>query len=535
MIMYHLNHIYPTNMKNRTPEQQEYRDNLAQKIKNIRRYYKGGELAWTLLDDEKLKYEYIKSLGEGRKLDKETSRKRLDKDAEFVVKNLENFDLDNNKIAERLIEDYPIFFLYNLKHFKWLNSLIAEKITYMWCFADKFLCKNMDSFDESTKLIIMWELNNDFYWMENEIGNDKIKEVKVKDNINVDYRQWNKSKEVDDYFSKNKFEKPFFEIVFDGKKMLLTRLQPIFNWSYYWFVWFIEVNWRYEIRYFIKSWSEQLRRCCPWYCSDSHVISKLDEFNPLGLRKEIAQKYINAWFNFTWNFSYERSTMVDLRLWQELERIYIESVNKKWKYHEYFDPERKWIMRYPNGGANTMGNSAEFDEGIANRCIRMSEEIDIIDDFLDRFQFNIGKLTIEKFKEIYETENIWIDINSVQLESKKRYRYYHKGFGCCVYVDVCSAKMLGKNVEIFFSYTEKEPDLIWIDNIQYKNQPMNSYWIPAKQINAWWLTKKPVDYFCQCPNPDKDFPSIGFQYKDIRSLYQWHPLIKKYKELCNKK
>ncbi len=105
-------------MKNRTQKQQEYRDNLAQTIKNLRRYSKGRELAWTLLDDEKLKYEYIESLGGDRKMDKEISNKRLNKNAEFVVRNLENFDLDNNKIAERLINDYPIFFLYNLKHFK---------------------------------------------------------------------------------------------------------------------------------------------------------------------------------------------------------------------------------------------------------------------------------------------------------------------------------------------------------------------------------------------------------------------------------
>lgn len=64
-------------------------------------------------------------------------------------------------------------------------------------------------------------------------------------------------------------------------------------------------------------------------------------------------------------------------------------------------------MIYRNGGANTNGNSSEFDEGIANRCISMSREIEIIDDFSDRFPSNIiEKLTIEEFKEIYETENI---------------------------------------------------------------------------------------------------------------------------------
>jgi hypothetical protein len=84
----------------------------------------------------------------------------------------------------------------------------------------------------------MRELEDDLCWMKNgiedgEIEGKRIEEVKVKDNINVDYGQWNKSEEVEDYFSRDKFEKPFFEIIFDGKKMLLTRLQPIFYWSYY--------------------------------------------------------------------------------------------------------------------------------------------------------------------------------------------------------------------------------------------------------------------------------------------------------------
>ncbi|MBR7036546.1 hypothetical protein IKI14_01380 [bacterium] len=63
-------------------------------------------------------------------------------------------------------------------------------------------------------------------------------------------------------------------------------------------------------------------------------------------------------------------------------------------------------MRYPNGGANTTGNSAEFDADIANRCISMSREIEIVDDFSSNFRFNTGELTIERFKEIYEAENI---------------------------------------------------------------------------------------------------------------------------------
>ena len=180
-------------------------------------------------------------------------------------------------------------------------------------------------------------------------------------------------------------------------------------------------------------------------------------------------------------------------------------------------------------------DNAEKSNRPSDRAIDKLKDVERsrLNDFSSNFQFNTGELTIEKFKEIYETENIWIDINSLQLESPKKYWYYHKGLSSRVYVDICSAKMLGKDIEIFFSYTEKEPNLVWIDNIQYKNQPMNSYWIPAKQINAWWITKKPVEYDELSPTPNRSFPWIGMRYKDIRSLYQWHPLIKKYKEISS--
>lgn len=112
-------------------------------------------------------------------------------------------------------------------------------------FTDKFLRENIDSFDEFAKSSIIQEFEERDYWMkydeiendeiennkveDNEVEENKIEEVKVRDNINIDYSRWNMSKEVEDYFSRNKFEEPFFEIVFDGKKMWLTRLQPIFD------------------------------------------------------------------------------------------------------------------------------------------------------------------------------------------------------------------------------------------------------------------------------------------------------------------
>jgi hypothetical protein len=114
------------------------------------------------------------------------------------------------------------------------------------------------------------------------------------------------------------------------------------------------------------------------------------------------------------------------------------------------------------------------------------------------------------------------------LEPQKAYKYHHYYLGD-INVKVVQWKMNWKDVEIFFSSTETEPDLVWIDQIQYKNQKINSYWLPKDQINGGRLTAKPIEYKHQTPQWYKwrEFRT----YEDIRPIYQESPIIKKYKEL----
>jgi hypothetical protein len=310
----------------------------------------------------------------------------------------------------------------------------------------------------------------------------------------------------------------------DWQQIFLTAPQRLFNKGFIWYdgyIWFIKVNWQYEIRYFIKSWSEGLWRCCPWWCWWN--VSKLDEFNVDNLKPSTKEWLRKNGFHHTWNFSYERTTMVDFRLWQALEYLFHdirrESNNEKWKY-------------YPKNGydhANITADAKDINK--RKRFIDMSKEIDVTADFSKKIWKKMSECTIDEVKSIYKSETLWIDINSFTREKEKSYRYYHETFDCTIDVEVYTAKMWWKDIEIFFSHTENEPDLIWIDNIQYKNQTINSYWIASKQINAWRLTKKPMDYIKQCPKWYEWKIYDYDKYMDIRPLYQENPLIKKYKEL----
>lgn len=119
----------------RTQEQQEYRDNLAHDIKNLRSRYwdTWKELAQTLLDDQKYKAHYknnyINSLWDGRKLNKEDALKMIEDDPTLVSAHLDQFKWLDNEVAQKLIEAWEVTFVsWNLASFEWLDKNIANKL-----------------------------------------------------------------------------------------------------------------------------------------------------------------------------------------------------------------------------------------------------------------------------------------------------------------------------------------------------------------------------------------------------------------------
>ncbi len=65
-------------------------------------------------------------------------------------------------------------------------------------------------------------------------------------------------------------------------------------------------------------------------------------------------------------------------------------------------------------------------------------------------------------------------------------------------------KTKNKNeLEIIFAYPtdkDKNPNLVWVENIKLKNHPISSYGFPEYSINAGLLTTKPLEYINQIPN-----------------------------------
>ncbi len=370
-----------------------------------------------------------------------------------------------------------------------------------------------------------------------KITNSKkyTKESVLSEDQHIDWKSWNLSTAAKSFLSKEHTAKPKHIVELDWFKFYLTDLHAVDQ--YQWFVWFVEIDWKYEIRYFIRSWSEQLWRSMPGLRDTDGKVSKMDEFN--SNNDERTKKLKSLGFNFTKNFSYERATMVDFRLWEKLEYLWSHSIFSNWKYNSrVFEPDTKSkytkFSHYTNDVSDQYGkykkNPTIENLPMLGNQIAMSKEINVVDDFSSLFwSKKLRQLSIDEAKDVYRKMTLGIDVPSLQPTNKK-FSYYHDQFATYVTTDVFVGKLWNKDIEVYFSSLESQPDLVWIDQIAYKDQMVNSFGVSAEQINAGWLTKKPIDYSSQSP---KDLPYAGnYQdYVDLRILYQENPLIKRYKEL----
>ena len=174
----------------RTCRQQEYRNDLANNLREIRQFWDAWkDVAEVLLIKEKWKMEYMDSLWKGRKSTKDTTE-QLVYSKPWDDSDLNKFEWsDQQAIAEILIEKWYIAVLTeNIDRFEWLNykrlvEKLVEKGEY-WCkklmeCVDKFQWVDYNKIAE--RLIQAWnpwlviEHFEKFKWLNNEVINKCIK------------------------------------------------------------------------------------------------------------------------------------------------------------------------------------------------------------------------------------------------------------------------------------------------------------------------------------------------------------------------
>jgi hypothetical protein len=109
-------------------------------------------------------------------------------------------------------------------------------------------------------------------------------------------------------------------------------------------------------------------------------------------------------------------------------------------------------------------------------------------------------------------------------ESTQRHEYLWE-----VIIDKFETELYWRRVEIQFAKTWRDPDLVRVENIFYKDGWVNSYWLPNRSVNAWLLTTKPLEYTEQVPHSIKYSGRKYRGYTDIRPFTQENPLVRAYK------
>lgn len=290
-----------------------------------------------------------------------------------------------------------------------------------------------------------------------------------------------------------------------GNEVLYTTNQISYKSRNY-ILWYTSKG---EVRMFYRSWSEWVRRSAPWGRYDWNL---------------------SKW-EFIKNGSYETTTRVDPRIGEIMDSYKIESMEKSPVVVS------KEILESYNMGV------IEFN------MPQMKKEIEYVDKmFPDKWNDAVDFYKRKSYQDVINDYNTltpkWLDYTNMQIVRWKEYSYTHEYLGE-VNITVCRTKWNGIDVDIHFAKAKgNHPDQVWIENIIYSDAKINSFGVYDKQINAWPLTAKPLDYINQTPSDlyprkglfrDPDYAygleKIGHQeYLDIRILYQWNPVIKYAKE-----
>ncbi len=394
----------------------------------------------------------------------------------------------------------------------WAYSKRAKGYSIKWVWWDEAF---KGESDYATWLLKRWDK---LWWGEHDI----IKNLRIHKVWTVDIRLWksviDKSlldkwvtlinrKELDsiknemDDVSKNmikwlgKSYIPKYRCFIDGKEFLLT---DSFKWKRSDTLMYAKVNWKFEPRMIYFSQSGGNWHSSVWFRKDGY--SKWE----------------------VWWLSYEKWTIIDARLSSIVENIANKNKNNTHisivKLHDdyWFTKERYQV----NSGEvrqidiTSWHNKVSFAQVSRDRNLTFSETKDMFKD-----------IDIEWLKlHFSEIKNIW----------RQKHKYLWE-----VNLDAWITDINWEKVEVIFARSSNDPNLVWVENIRYIEESINSYGFSNRKINGWLLTTKPLEYTSQIPRSIKNSRILKeywwdnwdghFLYSDIRELIQWNPLIQSYK------
>ncbi len=148
----------------------------------------------------------------------------------------------------------------------------------------------------------------------------------------------------------------------------------------------------------------------------------------------------------------------------------------------------------------------------------------------DKIPGNMSARGFQSLFRNYQTPGLSID--ALQVHPEFNYQFYNGKLKSQVNVTICSSYLDGKPVDIHFA-NQAGDWRVWVHYIEYNDREINSFWVPRNQINAWFLTSKPLEYTSQLPASVKNgiWEDPLKWYTDIRDYLQELPLIQRFLQI----
>lgn len=308
----------------------------------------------------------------------------------------------------------------------------------------------------------------------------------------------------------SRLPKPTHELDIDWYSFLFTDI--IFdkrdNWRKY-VIWYVNVDWKYTPRlfWFSNSWWN-------WHCS----AALRDKDN--GFLK---------WEDF-W-LSYEKWTAIDIRLSQYFQTFNTTEIG--WGNIRALLSCSGYTEAWPYGPKRVKLFWESFSQII--KLADQKNQINFFDLVHSTPYILKPILTIEELIKIIWNINVdpRLDLSFNDWFTKwpeQLHKYLWK-----VEIIIWKTIFWNQPVELYFARTQDNPDLIWIEDIQFTNSPINSFWIKKEAINWWLLTNKPLQYIHHVPSCLAEYykwEAIDDMYCDIRPFIQENPIIRAFKGRC---
>jgi hypothetical protein len=432
----------------------------------------------------------------------------------------EKFNITENEIIKIINEAENFEDLYNNLDYIW--KIKSNKCTYYSSDLKKkinLIITGSKSISHITRTYGLRKKVSDLLKLKQEQDLDYEKNTSIKKELTSNDLVWIEkqlSSESKKLFYNPDLPKPEYKIQIDWKEFLLTG--KLYSKLRKFILWYSKVNWQYEPRffYFSKSWWN-------WHCAlwiERNYDSKLDLF-----KTRIAK------WEFLW-LSYEKWTILSWEITKHFDSF------KKYKIDECIDDI--WLKNGPwifTKEAKNNFESRYWHEFKVNNLFPFENE---------SFAKVCCDLEIKNNYSVEDVKNLFKNLSlgnefdlSFKLGFKLWQKQFHEFFWEKVNIVIWKTIFNWESVDVIFAFRDKEPNLVWIEDIRYSNVKINSHGIPEKLINWWLLTTKPFEYKDQVPLSIKKHSMREKNdhdnkiYIDIRPYIQNNPLIKQFKLMKN--